>query len=152
LAFGGLIAGEGCFTSVRMSPPYADGRARKRFVMSIEMCREDRPLLDALRDYLGFGSVSDVKARRDGWLPSSQLVVHSQRAHLAATIPFATRFLPPSKKRVQYLTWLKEFESYCRDHPSRWGRGPSICNVHGCSREVRARGLCRSHYYEATGN
>ena len=32
-----------------------------------------------------------------------------------------------------------------------WGKGLSTCSVEGCDRPVRGRGLCRRHYYRATG-
>jgi hypothetical protein len=41
--------------------------------------------------------------------------------------------------------------SYDALRPSRHGKAPSSCSVDGCGRPVRGRGLCRSHYYRATG-
>ena len=35
--------------------------------------------------------------------------------------------------------------------PSNWGTGPSPCAIAGCDKPVRGRGLCRAHYYAATG-
>ena len=56
-----------------------------------------------------------------------------------------------SAKRDQFDRWREEFDTYERAHPTQWGRGPSTCSEPGCHKPVRGRGLCRSHYYRATG-
>ena len=79
------------------------------------------------------------------------LTVNSRRAHFAATIPFMEQYLLPSAKRVQYERWRDALVEHERAHPSKFGKGPSPCSEPGCDKPVRGRGLCRSHYYRATG-
>ena len=112
------------------------------------MARRDRALLESLRDVLGFGSINDRPATGT-WLPSSTLTIGSRTAHRRATIPFMERHLLPSAKRRQFEAWRDELLAYEKDHPRRVGR--SVCSVDGCSDPVRGRGLCRKHYYRATG-
>lgn len=57
---GGLVAGEGCFTTTRWLPPFADEHPRLRFKFSVEMASRDRQLLERLRDFLGRGSIHDT--------------------------------------------------------------------------------------------
>ena len=71
--------------------------------------------------------------------------------HREATIAFAERYLLPSAKRDQFEQWRAEMDEYLQAHPSRWGLGPSRCSQPGCEKPVRGRGLCRAHYYRATG-
>jgi hypothetical protein len=112
------------------------------------MADRDRLLLQSLRDRLGFGSICDRPARGT-WLPSSTFTVSSRKAHLTATIPFMERHLLPCAKRRQFDAWRDELLSYEAEHPRRIGR--STCSVDGCTDLVRGRGLCRKHYYRATG-
>src|SRR3954453_22735468 len=55
----GVVAGEGCFTVTVARPPRVDGSTRLRFVFSLAMATRDRPLLESLRDALGYGSIND---------------------------------------------------------------------------------------------
>jgi hypothetical protein len=57
-------------------------------------------------------------------------------------------FLVAGHKRAQFLDWRRRLDRYAAEHPPRMR---SICSVDGCQRFVRGRGLCRSHYYQATG-
>lgn len=116
------------------------------------MAQWDRPLLDALRSFLGAGSIRDEPARKTTWQPSSQLVINGRFSHRRVTIPFAETFLPTmSDKRRQFERWREQFDAYERAHPTQWGLGPSTCSVPDCPDPVRGRGLCRRHYYRATG-
>lgn len=134
-----------------MQPTFADGTERLRFVFTVAVASRDRPLLETLQEFLGWGSISSQGSRRPGWLPTSTFCINSRRAHHAATIPFAEQYLLPSAKRQQYERWRDAVLAYEVEHPSRWGKGPSNCSVPGCDQPVRGRGLCRSHYYRATG-
>jgi hypothetical protein len=146
----GLVAGEGCFTVTRALPARADGSVRLRFVFTLTMARRDRALLEQLRDRLGCGSIYDAPPQRDGWQPTSTLTISSRKAHVAATVPFMDEFLlAPTHKRVQYNEWRQTLFADEIEHPRREGR--STCSEHDCERPVRGRGLCRSHYYRATG-
>jgi len=130
---------------------YADGTPRRRFLFQVAVASRDLPMLEALRDALGFGSVRTVPPEREHWLPRSVYSVNSRRAHFAATIPFMEQYLLPSAKRVQYERWRDALVEHELAHPSKFGKGPSPCSEPGCDKPVRGRGLCRSHYYRATG-
>jgi len=147
-AFGGLIAGEGSFYASTTGERFRDGSPRRRFVFQLHMARRDRPLLLGLRAVLGFGSISDRPGKGRGQ-PTSLLTINSRRAHTTATIPFMETFLLPSAKRHQFEAWRDDLLTYEREHPRRMGR--SICSEPGCVGLVRGRGLCRRHYYRATG-
>jgi hypothetical protein len=147
---GGLVAGEGCFGVTRSLPPFKDGATRLRFVFSITMASRDRPLLEALQSFLGYGSILDRPAQGQ-WLPASTFTINSRLAHLTSTIPFADHFLLPCEKRKQFEEWRSRFMEHEADRPTRWGRGRSLCSELGCDLPVRGRGLCRRHYYRATG-
>ncbi len=115
------------------------------------MAIRDRPSLEALQAFLGYGCINDAPPRRRGWQPTATYTVASNRAHHVATIPFGQRFLLPSAKRAQFERWRDALYTYERDRPTRYGKGPSPCSEPGCERPVRGRGLCRSHYYRVTG-
>jgi hypothetical protein len=115
------------------------------------MASRDRPLLEALRDHLGYGSLHDRPSQRSNWQPTSTFTISSLTAHHAATIPFAERFLLLSAKRRQFEGWRDAMLAYEEVHPNPFGRGRSICSEPGCGKFVRGRGLCRSHYYRVTG-
>jgi hypothetical protein len=114
------------------------------------MARRDRDLLVVLREELGFGSIADRKQRNHRWQPISTLSVTSRKAHVAATIPFMeTHLLAPTQKRREFELWRDALVSYDSMSPRKVGR--STCSETGCDRVVRGRGLCRPHYYRATG-
>jgi hypothetical protein len=148
---GGFVAGEGWFSITRRLPPYANGTPRVRFTFGVTIAARDRRLLDDLRELLGFGSVHGIPPRQANHLPLVCLTVNSLRAHHAATIPFCERYLPPSAKRTQFELWSVALLSYEALRPLRAQPGRTRCSEPGCNRFVRGRGLCRSHYYRATG-
>ncbi len=147
---GGLVAAEGSFYVARATPStFRDGSPRKRFVFELVMATRDRQLLEQLRALLGFGSITDRSPSHAHWQPTAALRVASRKAHFTATIPFADRHLLPSAKRRQFEQRRCQLLEYDARHPVR--RGRSTCSVAGCSDPVRGRGLCRRHYYRATG-
>ena len=148
---GGLVAGEGSFCVTRKLPPATDGSVRLRFVFKVTMASRDRALLEDLRDFLGYGSIDDQPARKPHWQPTSTFTIGSIRGHRMATIPFAEQYLLASAKRRQFERWRDAMDSYEVAKPTRWGKGPSRCSEPGCDGPVRGQGLCRSHYYRATG-
>jgi hypothetical protein len=150
-AFGGVVAAEGTFTTSRLRPDRADGSPRTRFVFALTMAQRDRPLVVAMRDFVGAGSLTDRPPRRARWQSTVTLTISGRRSHHAATIPFADRYLLPSAKRTQFDLWRAQLASYESAYPSRFGKGPSTCRMPGCDRPVRGRGLCRVHYYRETG-
>jgi hypothetical protein len=144
------VAGEGSFTTQRLSP-YEDGSPRHKFTFCVQVACRDRHLLEAMQMFLGQGSLRDLLAKQEGWQPTSIFEIRSIRGHRRATIPFAERFLLPCAKRDQYRRWKADLDAYLERHPARWGEGPSTCSVEGCELPVRGRGVCRRHYYQLTG-
>jgi LAGLIDADG DNA endonuclease family protein len=145
---GGFVAGEGWFGILRPDPPRRDGSQRLRFRFCVTVARRDRRVLEALQAYLGVGCINDAPARHSGWLPQTTFTIGALGAHRRVTIPFAEAFLPPSAKREQFGGWRNTLLEYEGRRPVRTR---SICSEPGCDRFVRGRGLCRSHYYRATG-
>ena len=115
------------------------------------MTTGDRPLLEALRSVLSAGAIQDRGARRPAWKPESRMTLASEAAHLGSTIPFFDRYLADSAKRRQFEAWRDALLEYRSDRRHRGYGGRSTCSVLGCERTVRGQGLCRHHYYEATG-
>jgi hypothetical protein len=145
------VAGEGCFSITTKQPPYANGDPRLRFTFSIGTAERDRALLERLRRALGTGSLRRQAPRKAEWQPVLTLSVGSLRAHRTSVIPFLERYLVAGAKRRQFDLWVQAMDSYESFHPTRWGKGPAACSVDRCDKPVRGRGLCRSHYHEATG-
>jgi hypothetical protein len=148
---GGLVAGEGCFTITRRLPAFANGQQRLRFRFSVEMASRDRPLLEQLRDFLGRGSIHDTPARRPNWHPTSTFLIASFVGHHEATIPFGDTYLLDCAKRRQFEEWKEALRRYEKEYAGGSRRGRSPCSMAGCDKPVRGRGLCRQHYYRATG-
>jgi len=128
-----------------------DGTTRLRFVFSVSMAERDRALIEALQTTLGVGSIQVRPPRDPKHLAQVLITVSGRRSHHRATIPFMERFLLPCAKRRQFERWRDALYAHERAHPSRYGTGPSPCSVAGCEKPVRGRGLCRGHYYRATG-
>jgi len=145
---GGLVAAEGSFCTAKTGKQYADGTPRLRFVFTVKMISADRPLLEALREFLGTGNLLDER-QRGTWQPTSSFTINSFKRHHAATIPFAEQYLLPSQKRQQFEAWCESMRLYEQTHGVKQGR--SRCSVENCTDFVRGRGLCRRHYYRATG-
>lgn len=145
---GGFVAGEGCFTIATRREEFRAGGARLRFVFQLQVARRDLAMLVALRNFFGVGGIHHSRARRATWQPTSTFTVASLRSHHKATIPFADRFLLASAKRNQFEAWRGAMERY---EPQIPRHTRSVCSVEGCEGLVRGRGLCRSHYYQATG-
>ncbi len=148
----GFVAGEGCFSVTRKLPTYADGDPRLRFVFVVQVARRDRRLLEALQQTLACGSIHEKQPARAGWQPTSVFTVSGIRSHRERVIPFMDRHLLGGHKRHQFELWVRAMDAHELAHPTRWGKGPSTCNIAGCDRAVRGRGLCRSHYYRETGH
>jgi hypothetical protein len=149
---GGLVAAEGSFiVTTRGLSFVSDGSPRLRFVFQLTMATRDRELLESLHRLLGAGSVNDRPARDSRWLPYSVYTLNSMKMHKARTIPFAESCVLASAKRRQFEQWRDALYRYEVERPTQYGRAPSIGSEPGCGQPVRARALCRSDYYRATG-
>ena len=147
---GGLVAGEGSFIVTQKDRPYADGSRRKRFVFQVALATRDRPLLEAIRNLLSYGSITDHPPRKANWQPMSALTISSIKAHRAAVIPFAESYLPrEAAKWQQFVAWREALQAWDEIHPAL--RVRSTCSEPDCDRPVRGRGVCRIHYYRLTG-
>jgi hypothetical protein len=101
-------------------------------------------MCDDLFAFLGVGRVA-VRARRQAHFDDEVTVAVARTADLAEVIvPFMDCHLPPSHKRDQFPAWRADLLAYWDTTMRR--RRP--CTIGGCSAPQRARGLCRSHYYE----
>jgi hypothetical protein len=146
------VAGEGTFVATRAGADRNDGSPRTRFVFKVSVADRDVLLLAALQIFLGGrGSIQTATPRNPRWQPIASYSVSSRKAIRDVLIPFCDEFLLYSAKREQYDDWRARFDAYERAHPTQWGKGPSTCSKPGCDKPVRGRGLCRSHYYRATG-
>jgi LAGLIDADG endonuclease len=151
-ALAGFVAGEGWFSISRRRERFTrDGSERLRFLFGVTVATRDRPLLEALQQLLGAGTIAEKPPSKPGHLPKCEFSIRSSSTHRSVTIPFAERFLLPSHKREQFEHWRNELYRYEHERPSQYGRGPSPCSIAGCDKPVRGRRLCRSHYYRATG-
>lgn len=67
---GGLVAGEGSFLIGRRKEPFAaTGEPRLRFVFLVTMAVRDRPLIEALRNFLGYGSIHETPPKKSHYQP-----------------------------------------------------------------------------------
>jgi hypothetical protein len=147
-ALGGFVAGEGCFTAVERPQRAANGRPRLRFRFSVAVVEHDLPLLRALQTFLGCGSVGPVRRTMlDTWRPQVVLSVDRSTDLVARVVPFADQYLLESQKRRQFVDWRDQLLAYV----SRPHRPRGHCSIEGCESPIRGRGLCRRHYYRATG-
>jgi hypothetical protein len=128
-----------------------NGEPIKKFVFQVQVQAQDVGMLNALQDFLGFGSIRYAPSQRSGWQPTYVYTINSLLAHQKATIPFVERYMFPCAKRDQFEVWKHAIEDYIERHKVRWGRGRSVCSEEECHRPVRGRGLCRRHYYRVTG-
>jgi hypothetical protein len=147
----GFVAGEGCFSISKTGRSHLSGEPILKFVFSVRVEESDLSMLEALREFIGFGSIYRSRSRHPKWKPTVTYAVNSLKAHWQATIPFVERYLLPCAKRNQFDQWRSELADYVGRHNVRCGRGRSICAMDGCPRIVRGRGLCRVHYYRVTG-
>jgi hypothetical protein len=136
---GGYAAGEGCFSTRRSG----------QFVFSVKVAQWDTPVLEAFHHLLGAGSLHRHQPRHTRWQPQVSLEVTGRRQHVESVIPFMDRWLPrASAKWHQFEAWRELLLDDVRVRPFRT---PGVCSEDGCNRPIRGRGLCRSHYYRATG-
>ena len=147
----GFVAGEGSFVVTTKQPPFRDGAPRLRFLFQVAVAARDRELLEQIRALLGFGSIHERDGSKPHHLRIAVLSVASITAHRTATIPWLDAHLLLSAKREQYTLWRDALYSYEIEHPSQYGKGRSTCSEADCDLPVRGRGLCRRHYYRATG-
>lgn len=130
---GGFVAAEGCFSR----------SGERRFRFSIAVAASDSGMCRVARDLLQAGSIYRQPRRRPSYEDESIFVVQSLRELATRVVPFMDEHLPPSHKRDQYLVWREALLDYWK-HTARRSR---LCSVRGCSRRMRAKGLCRHHYF-----
>jgi hypothetical protein len=78
---GGLVAGEGSFIITKRGT-FASGAPNVRFVFQVALATRDRGQLEALRRFLGYGSIYEQPSRRDGHQPMSVFTIASKRTAL----------------------------------------------------------------------
>jgi len=133
---GGFVAAEGCF-----------GHSGNRFRFAIGLGSIDASLCDVFAATLGVGRISRSFRRKSNYDDEVTFAVQSLRQLVEVVVPFMDAHLPASHKRAQYDAWREELLAYWKDRAKR--RRP--CTAPGCHRPRRARGLCRSHYYDLHG-
>ena len=138
---GGFVAGEGWFSE------RIPGR---RLVFGISVADRDLAILDALRAALGAGSLTRERKPRDPkWQPQATVRVSGRRQNVERVVPFMECWLPRhSRKYQQFAVWR---DALLADVAARPFRVAGTCSVDGCEAPIRGRGLCRRHYYRATG-
>jgi len=96
---------------------------------------------------LGVSSVYRSTRRRPHYDDEVVFVVQSIRLLVEVVVPFMDAHLPASQKRRRYLIWREQLMRYWDEHARR----VRSCSEPGCERFRRAKGLCRSHYFQRHG-
>ncbi len=133
---GGFVAGEGTFL---MATP--------KFTVAVSLGATDQTSIDLLHTYFGVGTVHWYARRKPH--DDDEVVFQVRRTAdlVGKVVPFMDEHLPVSHKREQYLVWRAALLDHWEHHARR--RRP--CTFLGCEAPQRAKGLCRSHYYDAYG-
>lgn len=131
---GGFVAAEGCFTSTRIA-----GRTRFRFAVSLGA--RDRCMCEMFHDFLGVGTVYTSPRRRPHYDDEVTFAVQAIRDLAEVVVPFMDAHLMPSHKREQYLSWRSQLLARLEER-----KAPPPCEVDGCGKRRRARGVCRLHH------
>jgi hypothetical protein len=137
----GFIAGEGCFTGTRT------GSRKRRFAFTVGLGSTDATMCWDLLAFFGVGHVYSYPPRKQGYDGETTYSVGSIVDLVEVIVPFMDEHLPHSCKRTQYLAWRGDLLAYWE----ATARRPKSCVVPGCTRNRRARGLCRQHFYERYG-
>lgn len=129
---GGFVAAEGSFI-----------RTGNRFRFAISLGATDVQMCEFAARLLAVGRVYRYPKRKPHFDDEVLFTVQSIKALVTHIVPFMNDWLPPSKKREQYLEWRRQLLDFW-EHDARRRRP---CTVDGCDRPQRGKGLCRHHYY-----
>lgn len=133
---GGFVAAEGSF-SFSGSP--------RSFTFAVGLGAADRGMCEIFRAFLGIGHLTEAPRRRPHYDDEVAFVVHALPDLVHVVVPFMDEHLPPSYKCIQYEAWRADLLDYW-EHQAKRVRP---CTMIGCEEPRRAKGLCRSHYYDA---
>ncbi len=136
----GFVVAEGSF--VTSSTP-----SKTRFFFAVSLGATDAPLCDDLQQFFGCGTIHSSPRRQPHYDDEVRFQIADRSDLLNRLIPFMDEHLPPSYKRLQYEAWREKLLHY-REFEAR---RPRSCEVDGCDRTRRAKGLCRDHYYAQFG-
>jgi hypothetical protein len=118
--------------------------APRSFCFAVTLGAADGDSCHLLRSFLGVGTIHEYNRRQPHYDDEIRFQVRKLRDLVEVIVPFMDEHLPPSHKREQYLVWRTELLDYWEHRARR--RRP--CGVPGCREPTRAKGLCRSHYFE----
>lgn len=135
---GGIIAGEGAFLR---------GGGVPSFTVRIMLGASDEATIELIAAYFGVGTTHRYARRKEHYDDEVVFQVRKLRDLVEVIVPFMDEHLPPSHKRTQYLSWRAELLDYW-EHEARRRR---TCTVDGCDQPQRAKGVCRTHYYQRYG-
>ena len=135
-AVAGFVAAEGTFT-----------RKGSGFRFAVTVGAADQVSIDALSAFFGVGHTYWYERRKPHYDDEVVFTVQSLCELVEVIVPFMDEHLPPCHKRTQYEAWRADLLDYWQHKAKR----QRTCNVDGCERIRRAKGLCRQHYFAAFG-
>jgi hypothetical protein len=137
---GGFVAAEGTFVRHERD-------SQVRHTLAVHLGAQDHRTCRLLAEVLGCGTVHRYGRRKPHYDDEVRFQVRREVDLVEKVVPFLDDHLPPSHKRRQYEVWRASMLAHWDQHARR--RRP--CTVAGCSEPQRAKGCCRSHYYERYG-
>lgn len=133
---GGFVAGEGCFVSTE---------GGTRFAFAVGLSASDDVSCELLLAFFGVGHIHRSARRQAHQDDAACFTIGALPELIQVVVPFMDEHLPGSYKRLQYEAWRSELLEYWEHRAKR----VRPCTVEGCQQPRRAKGLCRSHYYDA---
>lgn len=101
----GFVEGEGCFTHMRQTPKSNSKLRECKVYPSFSVSQKDRPILDQLKAFFGFGSVCLHRGKYPTHLFS---VGGHKRCSLVASV--VNNRLRVPYKREQFYSWCRRFQ------------------------------------------
>jgi hypothetical protein len=117
------------------------------FRCAVALGASDAAMCHLLREFLGVGRIHRYPRRQPHYDDEIVWVVRSLRELVDVVVPFLDEHLPSSHKREQYAPWRAQLIAYWETSARR----RRTCTIDGCDSAMRAKGLCRAHYYVAYG-